>query len=193
MRRYRRCAFMALDAYPASAALSPASIFSAASSCIPGITWLAPAAAIILQPKRAVRDCLRWDAMGIRPQILAANGYTSCDCAGVAGFLWAHAGRPSERPLTAVTRVRIPYALPLIYREITPLPSPLRRLKWRTATPTPDGDHVPHARRRATELTEPTDLGPVMPRRHGYRLRLGLTELPFEDTAVSVKLRPSVA
>ena len=84
---------MALDAYPASAALSPASIFSAASSCIPGITWLAPAAAIILQPKCAVRDCLRWDALGIRPQILAANGYTSCDCAGVAGFLWACTGR----------------------------------------------------------------------------------------------------
>src|SRR5450830_1813691 len=36
-------------------------------------------AAIILQPKCAVRDCLRWDALGKRAQIFAANGHSSCD------------------------------------------------------------------------------------------------------------------
>ena len=38
------------------------------------------ASAIILQPKCSVRDGLRWDALGNRPLIFAANGYSSCDC-----------------------------------------------------------------------------------------------------------------
>ena len=36
-------------------------------------------AAIILQPKCAVRDCLRWDALGMRAQSFAANGHSFCD------------------------------------------------------------------------------------------------------------------
>ena len=90
--------------------------------------------AIILQPKCAVRDCLRWDALGNRPRIFAANDHSSCDLLRPVTLLWSLSGRPSGRPLTAVTRVRIPYALPPICREITLLPSPPRRRAWRTAT-----------------------------------------------------------
>ena len=115
--RQRLSVFSPFTSQPASAARSPASIRSAASSCMPGITWLAPAAATILQPNCAVRDGFRWDASGNRPRKFAANGHIACDVLWRATLRWFHTGRPSERPLTAVTRVRIPYALPLICRD----------------------------------------------------------------------------
>jgi hypothetical protein len=40
LRRLRLVPRLRLGCYPANAAPSPASIFAAASSCIPGITWL---------------------------------------------------------------------------------------------------------------------------------------------------------
>jgi len=85
---------------------------------LPGVSDSVPSA-IILQPKCSVRDCLRWDALGNGPLIFAANGHSSCDCLRPNALLWSLSDRPSGRPLTAVTRVRIPYALPLICRAIS--------------------------------------------------------------------------
>jgi len=85
---------------------------------LPGVSDSVPSA-IILQPKCSVRDCLRWDALGNRPLIFAANGHSSCDCLRPNALLWSHRGRLLGRPLTAVTRVRIPYALPPICRDFS--------------------------------------------------------------------------
>jgi hypothetical protein len=65
-----------------------------------------------MQPIFAVRDRLRWDALGNRPLIVAANSRSSCDCVCSDTPLWCLSGTPLGRPLTAVTRVLVPYALP---------------------------------------------------------------------------------
>ena len=110
----------------ASAARSPPTIFSAASRCIPDITWLAGRLQATQIPDPRSPSLGR---LGNGPQDFAANRHSSWGSMGRDGPRWPHTGMPSRRPLAAVARVRIPSALrPPLQRNRLPCSSAGRRL-----------------------------------------------------------------